>query len=80
MLRNRLDEAEHGSGSFGLARESLFNSSSVLRAIAGRIAELIDLFERADKVLVQALGESLTRDELGLGEPAIVDDDDDQSA
>lgn len=37
-----------------------------VRDIAGRIAELIDLFDRADKVLEEALQDTLTRTELGL--------------
>ncbi len=37
------------------------------RDVAGRIAELIDLFGRADRVLQQALAATLTRDMLGVG-------------
>ena len=37
-----------------------------LRDVAGRIAELIDLFDRADKVLHDALKDTLTRTKLGL--------------
>lgn len=37
-----------------------------VRDIAGRIAELIDLFDRADKMLEEALQDTLTRTELGL--------------
>lgn len=37
-----------------------------VRDIAGRIAELIDLFDRADIVLEEALKETKTRTELGL--------------
>jgi hypothetical protein len=51
-----------------------------LRDIVGRIAELIDLFERADSVLTHALSESLTRDELGLGEASVTEPDDDDAA
>ena len=40
-----------------------------LRDLAGRIAELIDLFDRADTVLVRALTDTLSRESLGLGEP-----------
>lgn len=38
-----------------------------MRDVAGRIAELIDLFGRADRVLQQALAATLTRDMLGVG-------------
>lgn len=41
-----------------------------LRDVAGRIAESIDLFARADTVLVRALHNTLSRDALGLCEPA----------
>jgi hypothetical protein len=37
-----------------------------MRDVAGRIAELIDLFDRADIVLVDALKKTATREELGL--------------
>jgi Type ISP C-terminal specificity domain len=37
-----------------------------VRDVAGRIAELIDLFDRADNVLVDALVETVTRKKLGL--------------
>lgn len=37
-----------------------------LRDVAGRIAELIDLFDRADIVLIDALKKTATRAELGL--------------
>jgi predicted helicase len=37
-----------------------------LRDVAGRIAELIDLFDRADIVLTDALKKTATREELGL--------------
>ena len=38
-----------------------------MRDVAGRIAELIDLFGRADRVLEQALAATLIRDILGVG-------------
>jgi hypothetical protein len=37
-----------------------------MRDVAGRIAELIDLFDRADIVLIDALKKTATRAELGL--------------
>ncbi len=37
-----------------------------MRDVAGRIAELIDLFDRADIVLAEALVETVTRKKLGL--------------
>ena len=37
-----------------------------MRDVAGRIAELIDLFDRADIVLADALVETVTRQKLGL--------------
>ncbi len=37
-----------------------------MRDVAGHIAELVDLFARADKVLEQALATTLARDVLGL--------------
>lgn len=37
-----------------------------MRDVAGRIAELIDLFNRADIVLIDALKKTATRAELGL--------------
>ena len=37
-----------------------------MRDVAGRIAELIDLFARADKVLKQALAQTLSRASLGI--------------
>jgi Type ISP C-terminal specificity domain len=40
-----------------------------LRDVVGRIAELIDLFARADTVLERALLASLSRDALGLHQP-----------
>lgn len=49
---------------------------NAVRDMAGRIMELIDLFARADTVLVDALSESLARDALGLGDPPQEDDDD----
>jgi hypothetical protein len=39
------------------------------RDVVGRIAELIDLFGRADQVLARALAATLSRDALGLAEP-----------
>jgi hypothetical protein len=49
---------------------------TALRDLVGRIAELIDLFARADQLLVRALGATLSREALGLGEtePAVVDE------
>jgi hypothetical protein len=44
---------------------------SAMRDVVGRIAELIDLFARADKVLEQALVTTLSREALGLGENVI---------
>jgi len=48
---------------------------SELRDICGRVAELIDLFARADTVLEATLSETLTREALGLapGGPEIDD-------
>ncbi len=43
---------------------------SEFRDIVGRIAELIDLFARADQVLERALTATLSRDALGLHEHA----------
>lgn len=40
---------------------------TAMRDVAGRIAELIDLFGEADTLLDQVLGGTLTRDALGLG-------------
>ena len=37
-----------------------------MRDVAGRIAELIDLFDRADSVLIDALKKTATREELGI--------------
>jgi hypothetical protein len=45
-----------------------------LRDVAGRIAELIDLFARADSVLEATLAETLTREALGLGAEEGADD------
>jgi hypothetical protein len=45
-----------------------------LRDVAGRIAELIHLFARADTVLARALSATLSRDSLGLGEPVLHDE------
>jgi hypothetical protein len=49
---------------------------TALRDLVGRIAELIDLFARADQLLERALGATLSREALGLGEtePAVVDE------
>lgn len=38
-----------------------------MRDVVGRIAELIDLFARADRLLVQILPATLTKNALGLG-------------
>lgn len=46
-----------------------------LRDICGRIAELIDLFAEADRVLEATLNETLTREALGFA-PAGHDADD----
>jgi hypothetical protein len=43
-----------------------------LRDLVGRIAELVDLFDRADQFLERALGATLSRDALGLGEAEAV--------
>jgi hypothetical protein len=45
------------------------------RDVVGRIAELIDLFGRADQVLARTLTATLSRDALGLSEPEPVADD-----
>lgn len=47
-----------------------------IRDVVGRIAELIDLFARADHVLARALPATLSREALGLSEsePAVVDE------
>jgi hypothetical protein len=61
------------------AREGLAVDHALIvgmRDVAGRIAELIDLFGRADKVLEEALVATLSRDALGLGERATTNDDD----
>jgi hypothetical protein len=49
---------------------------TALRDVVGRIAELIDLFARADHLLERALGATLSREALGLAEtePAVVDE------
>jgi hypothetical protein len=49
---------------------------TALRDLVGRIAELIDLFARADQLLVRALGATLSREALGLSEtePAPADE------
>ena len=44
---------------------------SALRDVVGRIAELIDLFERADRLLIQILPATLTRDMLGMSVHAL---------
>jgi hypothetical protein len=41
-----------------------------LRDVAGRIAELIDLFASADSILVRTLDDPLSRAALGLSEQA----------
>lgn len=41
---------------------------TAMRNVVGRIAELIDLFARADRVLEQALVTTLSCEALGLGE------------
>ena len=50
--------------------------TTALRDVVGRIAELIDLFARADQVLARTLAATLSRDALGLAgaEPAAVDE------
>ncbi len=47
-----------------------------MRDVVGRIAELIDLFARADQILAQALPAALSREALGLSEigPVAVDE------
>ena len=45
-----------------------------MRDVAGRIAELIHWFDRADLVLAQALAHTATRDELGLASAPASDD------
>lgn len=47
-----------------------------MRDVVGRIAELIDLFARADQVLERALPATLSREALGLSEngPAAIDE------
>jgi predicted helicase len=49
---------------------------TALRDLVGRIAELIDLFARADQLLERALGATLNREAVGLAEPepAVVDE------
>ena len=47
-----------------------------LRDIAGRIAELIDLFDEADSILTRTLDDPLSREALGLADaPAAVQPD-----
>lgn len=49
---------------------------TALRDLVGKIADLIDLFARADQLLERALGATLSREALRLGEtePAVVDE------
>jgi predicted helicase len=49
---------------------------TALRDLVGRIAELIDLFARADQILQRGLGATLSREALGFSatEPAVVDE------
>ena len=49
------------------------------RDVAARIAELLELFARADTVLVDALANTLRRDLLGIGLVPGQNDDDDES-
>jgi hypothetical protein len=46
-----------------------------MRDVVGRIAELVDLFARADTLLVESLPATLTRDALGLAANGTVTDD-----
>jgi hypothetical protein len=46
-----------------------------MRDVVGRIAELIDLFARADTLLIQTLPATLTRDALGFTVNETVSDD-----
>jgi hypothetical protein len=48
---------------------------SAMRDVVGRIAELVDLFARADTLLVESLPATLTRDALGLAANGTVTDD-----
>jgi hypothetical protein len=48
---------------------------SAMRDVVGRIAELIDLFARADTLLIQTLPATLTRDALGFTANETVSDD-----
>ena len=70
-LRARNGESITGPGGAALLREAL--------DIAWRIAELLDLFDRADVVLARALEAPLTRADLDLPvrEAVVVADDDD---
>lgn len=43
--------------------------------LVARIAELLDLFARADDVLAETLAHTLTRAELGLGPAAAIEED-----
>ena len=49
---------------------------TALRDVVGRIAELIDLFARADHLLECVLGATLSREALGVAEtePAVADE------
>lgn len=44
--------------------------------LVGRIAELIDLFARADDILEQTLGDAMSREALGLDAVEEADADD----
>ncbi len=46
-----------------------------VRDLVARIAELLDLFDRADSVLDGTLAQTLTREELGLADAATEEDD-----
>jgi len=48
---------------------------SAMRDVVGRIAALIDLFARADTLLIQILPATLTRDALGFAATDTVSDD-----
>jgi Type ISP C-terminal specificity domain/N-6 DNA Methylase len=47
-----------------------------LRDVAGRIAELIDLFQAADSILVRTLDNPLSREALGLAPGAVTEEGD----
>lgn len=53
---------------------------AAVRDVAARVAELIDLFDQADAVLIDALADTLGRDALGLSDAAGQDVDDDESS